>query len=163
MWRPRTAKLHWIPIALFAGLSALLLAGAAEPVLGATFGLRGPALGHHLRLLAPGAGHDLGVRIVLSFCFAQSVHYGVWLRLVPEEDRPRVTPRTFAASFRALHADVGTRTLVLFATLAVALAVWATIDLVGARLGYIRFAAFHGELELAALALFWAERRRVCC
>jgi hypothetical protein len=158
MWRPRGARLHWVPLVLFAAFSALLLAGAAQPLLG----LRGPGLAHHLRTLAPGAGTDLGVRLVLSFAFAQSVHYGVWLRLVPEEDRGRPTPRTFAASFRALQADLGTRTLVIFGAAALGLAIWAAFDLIAARAGYLRFAAFHGQLELAAFALLWAEGRRSC-
>jgi hypothetical protein len=161
-WRPRKTRLHWIPIALFAALSTALLLGAADPVLrwSASTGPAGATtLASHMAALAPFAGPTLGARLVLLYAFAQSVHYGVWLRLVPEEDRPRPAPRGFASSYAALRADFGVVPLVVFGALAVALAAWATHDLAGARAGYLRFAVVHGQLELAAAALLWAEAR----
>lgn len=162
-WRPRTTRLHWIPLALFAAVSIALVAGAADPVL-RWFASAGPVgattMAQHLAALAPFAGPALGVRLVLLYAFAQSVHYGVWLRLVPEEDRPRPAPRGFASTYVALRADLGWLPLVVFGALAVALAAWATRDLAGARAGYLRFAVVHGQLEVAAAALLWAEARR---
>jgi hypothetical protein len=87
------------------------------------------------------------------------VHYGIWLRLVPEEDRPRPAPRSFRSSLRALLADFGPIPMALALLGCLALAVWASIDLVTARLGYLRFSIFHGHLELVAAALLWAERQ----
>ncbi len=40
---------------------------------------------------------------------------------------------------------------------ALALAVWAAVNVGAARNGYIQMAFFHGYLELAAAALLWAE------
>jgi hypothetical protein len=160
-WRPRWTRLHWIPLALFAAASVALLAGAAAPILRWTGGLHAPGAGtslhEHLAALAPFARPSLGARLVLLFAFAQAVHYAVWLRLVPEEDRPRPAPRTFAGSYRALRADFGLAPLLVAAALSAAVAVWACVDLSGARTGYLRFASFHGQLELAAAALLWAE------
>jgi hypothetical protein len=163
VWRPRTTKLHWIPLVLFAALSLALLGGAADPVLrwSASAGPAGATtMARHIAALAPFAGPRFGLRLVLLYAFAQSVHYGVWLRLVPEEDRPRPAPRGFASSYAALRADFGWLPLVVFGALAVALAAWATRDLAAARAGYLRFAVVHGQLELAAAALLWAEARR---
>jgi hypothetical protein len=162
-WRPRATRLHWIPLALFAAVSAALLLGAVDPVLRGSASA-GPAgattMAGHLAALAPFAGPTLGARLVLLYAFAQSVHYGVWLRLIPEEDRPRPAPRGFASSYTALRADLGALPLLVFGALAVALAAWATRDLAVARAGYLRFAVVHGQLEFAAAALLWAEARR---
>lgn len=162
-WRPRTTRLHWIPLALFAAASIALLLGAADPVLrwAASTGPTGATtMVRHIGALAPFAGPTFGARLVLLYAFAQSVHYGVWLRLVPEEDRPRPAPRGFASSYAALRADFGGLPLIVFGALAVALAAWATRDLAVARSGYLRFAVVHGQLEFAAAALLWAEARR---
>lgn len=162
-WRPRRGRLHWIPIALFAAASAALMAGAAAPLLRWSGGLHAPAAGtamaYHVAALAPRAAPELALRLVLLFAFAQAVHYAVWLRLIPEEDRPRPAPRTFVGTYRALRADFGALPLLVVAALALGLAAWACVDLAQARIGYLRFAGFHGQLELAAAALLWAEGR----
>jgi len=163
VWRPRGGRLHWIPLGLFVAASAALLAGAAAPLLRLTGGLHAPGAGsplsYHLAALAPFAERSLGVRLVLLFAFAQAVHYAIWLRLIPEEDRPRPAPRTFVGTYRALYADFGPWPLLFVAALSLSLAAWACVDLAAARFGYLRFAAFHGQLELAAAALLWAEGR----
>jgi hypothetical protein len=161
-WRPRTRRLHLVPLALFALGAAALLAGAAEPLGARTGGFTSSLddLRRHVAAIAPGVAQPLALRLVLLFAFAQSVHYGAWLRLVPEEDRARPAPRPFAASFRALAADLGLPLLAAAALAALALAAWATFDLAAARDGYLRAAQFHGHLELGAGALLLVERRR---
>jgi hypothetical protein len=99
-------------------------------------------------------------RLVLAFAFAQSVHYSIWLRLIPDEDRDRPTPRTFAASFRALRTDFGAPLLVGAILAALAVAGWSVFALIHARTGYLRAALFHGYLEYAAVALALLEQRR---
>jgi hypothetical protein len=157
-WRPRAGKAHAVPLALFAAVSIAIALGCVSPLVGSGPG----SWASHVGTLAPFAGPEVGLRLVLLYAFAQSVHYGVWLRLVPEEDRPREAPRPFASSFRALRADVGLPVIVATATLALGLALWAAFDLVAARNGYLRFAGFHGQLELAAAALLFLERRVAC-
>lgn len=169
-WRPRATKLHWIPIAGFLLFGAALLLGIGDAIW-----LRGDAglssgldRSSHLATLAPelsarrSAAEGPGVwasRLVLLYCFAQAVHYGVWLRMVPEDDRERPTPRSFRASYRALREEIHPLILAGFALAAVALAIWACVDLVGARTGYFRFARFHGTLELLAAGLLLAHGR----
>ena len=101
----------------------------------------------------------LGVRWLMCFAFAQSVHYALWLRLVPDDDRVRRTPRSFRATFEALRGDLGMPVLAITVALALGLALWGAWDLAAARYGYLRFSAFHAYLEVATLALCVAEAR----
>ena len=93
------------------------------------------------------------------FTFAQAIHYGVWLKLVPDDDRARATPPTFAASYRALRSDLGPVAVGVTAALCVGLAIWAVFDLAAASDGYFRMARFHGHLELSAAAVLLMEGR----
>lgn len=162
-WRDRHARAWAVPLLAIAG-TGLLLLGAAEPVLTALGGWNAPWTGssftEHAQALAPHAPPVLALRLVLAFAFLQSVHYGVWLRLIPEDDRPRAAPRPWRATWRALVADFGVVPLSLFAALALGIAVWGVVDLTEARLGYLRLAVFHGYLELAVGTLWIIEGRR---
>jgi hypothetical protein len=165
--RERTSRWHLLPTALFALATIAIFAGAIDPIaLGVgEIDLReglGTSLDVHLHSLAP-RGLDgsvvsdttspLAMRFVLFFAFAQSVHYGAWLRVIPEEDRARSTPRTFRASIAALREEGSLPVLALFGALALALAVWAFFDVYAARIGYLRGALFHGYLELAIVGV----------
>jgi hypothetical protein len=160
-WRRRESKLHWIPLALFVAGCALVLSGALAPIAAHTGGFVAPWTGLTARSLARGLSPTpwgpVAMRFLLLYAFAQSAHYLVWLRLIPEDDRPSPTPRSYLQSFRALRADVGSLVLWLALLGAIALAAWAAINVGHARNGYIQAAFFHGYLELAAAALLWAE------
>lgn len=162
-WRPRKSAWHWLPILLFVAGCAAILLGVGETTLAATRGLEVSAdttdLYWQLAVYAPGAGMIWGTRLVLLFAFAQAMHYGVWLRLLPEEDRARATPRTFSASFAALREDWGRAGTYLVMLVCAVLAVWAVFDLYAARMGYLRLVLFHGYFELAAVVFLWTERR----
>ncbi|PRQ04344.1 hypothetical protein ENSA5_08530 [Enhygromyxa salina] len=162
-WRARTTGRHvWVlaafvlaSVGLSLGLgdfawSSALAAGLPEGLDART----------HLATLAPGVDGPWGLRLVLLYCFAQSVHYGVWLRLIPEDDRGQPTPRTFRASYRALSAELGPWVLGLFTLGAAAVALWACLDLAEARAGYLRVARCHGSLELIAAGLLIVSGRR---
>jgi hypothetical protein len=160
-WRRERLGPRWIPLIAFGALSCWLLCGAldAGPWSGADgYGLTRAEL---LRTLAPPAWKAAGDRFVLFFAFAQSVHYVIWLRLLPEDARPRPGIRSFAASARALASDVG-RMLPL-AAIAVTglLLVGAGVAPRIARGMYLDLACFHGPLELACIALAFIERSSV--
>jgi hypothetical protein len=87
----------------------------------------------------------------------------MWLRLVPEDARPRPAPRPFRETWRALERDFGKPLLFVFLALTLFIAAWGLVDLAAARVGYLRLAAFHGYLELGAAALFLVEKRRLTC
>ena len=157
-WRPRRTWLHAIPLLAFVGLSVLLWSVAGS--------LGGPAVAPqqlgwtaHMAQLAPGFSETTAVRIVVLFCFAQAVHYAIWLRVVPDEDRDRPTPRTFSQTLRALRQELGRPVLVVAVVAALVFAGWALFDLAHARYSYLRFGMFHVTLELCAAALLFIEGR----
>jgi hypothetical protein len=89
---------------------------------------------------------------VAAFAFAQSVHYAAWLRLVPDGERDSERPvgyRRSLALFRADFPPAAGRAL-LIACIALPLAALASVH--AAHAAYFRLSAFHGYLELAALA-----------
>jgi hypothetical protein len=136
----------------------LLLSGTLEPYVALSIpGM--PPLKRHLAELAPGLDPAVGTRWVVTFAYAQAVHYGLWLRVIPEEDRDRPAPRSWRASLRTLRADFGDPWLAAFGMVFVGLAGWGLVDLMAARTGYLRLALFHGPLEFGVLALVLAEGR----
>lgn len=157
-WRPRHRSLHLLVLGLVLGGSLVVLSGARESHVVA-------ALASDERLawgwgLVRGLPAPWDVRILILYGFLQSVHYGVWLRLVPDEDRRQPAPRSFRASWRALSADLGPWTVPLALTVAAVLGVWALFAPARAVQGYFRLALFHGYLELAAAVLWYVERWR---
>lgn len=152
---PRPASMAWVPLLTLAGTIAIF-AGALDPLITLAGGWDAPGTGtsftEFVETITPAMDPTLAARLVLSFCFLQSVHYAVWLRLVPDDARPRPAPRTFRATWAALVKDFGLAPLVVFVALALGVAVWGAFSLPDARLGYLRLAAFHGYLELAIVA-----------
>ncbi|HMU39017.1 MAG TPA: hypothetical protein PKE31_08380 [Pseudomonadota bacterium] len=157
LWRPRQERLHIYPIVFY----LLAVLGLATGLFSAfPFGLASaprfsePVLDFFRDTLAPDFAEPWGTRLVLLYCFGQMVHYSMWLQVIPEEDRPRPTPRTFAATFRVLGQDLS---VPLFACALVTMAglwVYALRDLWSAREAYFRIATFHGYLEICAL-MYW--------
>ena len=162
LWAPRRA-LHVLPLLLvFVGIS-LIASGAVDAwpyAFGGADSVSNVHLSRFAHVMSFSEGTELSMRWAMFFLFTQSVHYAVWLRLVPEDDRPREGLRPFASSFRALAADLGLPLIALAAAASAGLFVWALSDLDAARIGYLRGAVFHGYLELGALAVFFVEGRR---
>ena len=158
-WSLRPRRRELFPLALYVVACLAIALGTLDFAFEA---LRLPAIGTslrgHGRDLAPASfPADLAVRAAVFFAFAQSIHYVVWLRLIPEDGRERTAPRPFISTFRALMKDLGPWALAAFALGAAVILGWAFVDLADARSGYLRMAVVHGHLELAALALFFVE------
>ncbi len=162
LW-PKGGRAHhrWV-IGAYVAVSLALASGGLDPLVARAFD-GGPDAGHPFRFyaytMAPGLPEAMALRAVALFTFGQSVHYAIWLRLVPEHARRRRAPRPFRQSYRALRHDLGRPLLILAVVAALATAVWAVADLSAARDGYLRFALAHGYLELAAAALLFARGR----
>lgn len=171
MWRPgvvattssnhrRRGRLHlWIVGAFFAVVVAIAL-GAIDGRPGLRL-LQSTLLDPETMLASLTFNFDSEVwslRAVLIFAFAQSMHYAVWVRLVPEEDRPRAGLRSFTSSLHALGSDLGLPLLLLAVIAALTIGIWAAFSLSSARDGYLRLAIFHGPLELGAASLLLLER-----
>lgn len=158
-WSLRPRRREIAPLVLYVAACAAIALGLFDFAFEV---LRLPPIGTSLR----GHGRDLSpswfspelaVRAAVFFAFAQSIHYVVWLRLIPEDGRERTAPRPFVSSFRALVTDLGPWALAAFALGALAIVGWGFVDLAQARSGYLRMAVVHGHLELAAAALFFVE------
>lgn len=162
-WRPRARRLHWLPLALFAGASLLLISPLGLALADKTWALGrelgGIGVDYQLARLAPGVSVDLGLRLVLLFCFTQAIHYAVWLHLLPDDDRERRTPPTFRRSLLDLVRDLGWPVVAIAGGLSLVFALWAAFDLMEAGHGYFRLARFHGHLELTAATLLILEGR----
>ncbi len=154
-WRPRDGRAK--AALAFAGLATLLLVGGGFDAALAhtrwTSPFHGLRLGALAAAVAPGLAARWARRLVVLYAFGQSLHYAVWLRMVPDDDRPQPTPRTFRATFGALRRELGPLLLVLAAALAVLLVVGATFDGARALATYLRWSALHGYVEIIALAL----------
>jgi hypothetical protein len=163
-WTKRTTKAHYLPLFVFFFLTALIMLGVGSPVVYWAGGDFAPGTQMDLAWMAlvyspTGVSPEWALRFLLMYAFAQSVHYTIWLRLIPEEDRERATPRTFVQTYRALKQDLGFFVLWIFLLLALVIAVWALFDISAARMNYLEFARFHGYVELAIAALLVVEGR----
>lgn len=156
--RPRDRPFEWAVPLLVAVLSLFFVLGPLPRTFD-TFGgvISLPSL---VQSLAPGDAPESALRFVLLFAFGQSVHYALWLRAIPEDTRQRDAPRSHASSYRALRAEIGASAIMAAASITLALVVWSSMDLEGARDAYLRLALFHGPLEVALLGLAFAEGRR---
>lgn len=159
-WRARRGRAHWLPLVLLIAASGLLLSDVGVNVVGARFEWHasGDSADRQLWRLAPGLPPMQGMRLVLLFCFMQSVHYAMWLQMIPDEERKRSTVMTFRASVRDLHADFDRIALVVLVLLAAGLIAWASFDMLAADRGYFRMARFHGTMEVMAAVLLLLER-----
>jgi hypothetical protein len=96
---------------------------------------------------APGLSDALASRVVMSYAFAQMVHYVVWIDLVPATQRGR-----------GLAADLGRLGLLAAAMGTVFFLGWGAFDPAKARATYLSLALFHGWLEVAVIAHLWVGR-----
>ena len=162
-WASRRGRAHWPALALFALGLFLAAFGIVDEIVwrvGAYVAPRaGVDLGALVRELSPTRDPILSLRLVFAFAFAQSVHYSVWLRLIPEDDRPRPGVRSFASSWRALTADVGCPLALATCATVLVLVAWAMLEVSAARSAYLRVAGFHAYLECAVTALLALEGR----
>ncbi|MDP2315232.1 MAG: hypothetical protein Q8P41_20205 [Pseudomonadota bacterium] len=153
-WRRRAGWANaWVVGAVGLG-AALLLSGAADPV---ALALPLPAGIDPLLArdwVAPGIADPWAGRILRLFVYFQALHYAVWLRLVPEEDRPREAARTWRRDWRELVGDIGRGLAVATVAGTVGLLAWGWFDATAARDAYLQIALFHGFLEFA-VAAWW--------
>jgi hypothetical protein len=110
--------------------------------------------------LAPGLPPRLAIGLTLAYIFLQSVHYSAWLLLIPQEDVRAQGTLTFKMSARSLLSDFGVAGLAAIGLSALAVLGGALFDVHGTRALYLSLAMFHGYLEVALLAFFWARGLR---
>lgn len=102
--------------------------------------------------LTPGVGASLAVPLALVHAFSDSVHYGTWLGIIPEEEIRAEGSLTFRMTLRSLFADFGVMGVAVTVAAFAAVLVGCAVNLSSARGVYFSAAGFHGYLELAVLA-----------
>lgn len=152
----RTRRATLAPL-LLAAAAALLVARGAVPI--ATLSAFGLHLYAIADVMAPGVRPDVAVALTLLFVFLQSLHYSVWLGLVPQEDLRAEGTLSFRMSLRSMVRDFGPRGLGAVAVAWAAIVALSFANVHRAREAYVALASFHGWLELAMLAYFVARGR----
>lgn len=164
-WRKREQLWHWVPLLLLGLLSFSVLQGSFDFLFFFFQGWKGPVtdlnFDEMIAWLAPGVDPLLGMRLMMLFALGQAIHYGIWLRFIPEEERKHNAPPPFRKSFQALVQEMGVGVLLGGGFLFLLFAFWGIFNLFNARMAYLHFAGFHGYLEIVAMALFGLERRRL--
>jgi hypothetical protein len=132
-------------VALLGGLDTLYPARLVAPRSAAT----------SIALEAAGASLDgassIGFRRALFlYAFGQSLHFAMWLRVVPEVDRDSPVPWTFRRALVAMRADFGRFAVPLLAGCAASIPLLVIGGGV-ARETYFALTYFHFGLEAAAL------------
>src|SRR5262249_20844959 len=101
--------------------------------------------------LTPGTGIAFALPLALVHAFSDSVHYGAWLGLIPEEEARGEGSLTFKMTARSLLADLRGPGLIAV-VLAMATVIAASLfNLAGTRRIYFSIAGFHGYLEVIVL------------
>ena len=108
--------------------------------------------------LAPGLPVAEQRGLVLVYTFLQSVHYAVWLVLVPQQVRRQNGSPTFSMSLKSAWLDFGPKGLLLIGALSATVIAAALADPLTASSVYLFVTPFHGYLEVVALALWVAAR-----
>jgi hypothetical protein len=145
-------RLPWLPALLFVAGVAAIAVGALDAPLFAALSRAGRATAIFARSVAPPSAPSIVVvRAIGVFAFAQSVHYGAWLRVVPDGERAGERPIGYRHSLALLGADFGRATAIVIVA-AVALPLAACFALASVRGAYFTLATFHGYLELAFVA-----------
>jgi hypothetical protein len=140
---------------LLAGVAVIvLLSGATLPVSLAHSQALGFSLTDAAGWMAPGLSLRVGIAVVLSFAFLQSMHYAVWLGWIPQEDVASEGTLSFKMSVRSMLRDFGKSGVAIVAILTALVVVGAFFALTRTRNLYLSLAVFHGYLEMAMLAYF---------
>jgi hypothetical protein len=98
----------------------------------------------------------IAIGIGLSFVFLQAIHYMVWVAWIPQDDLCARGTATFRMTARAFQRDLGSVGVPLVLIAAIVVVVASLVRVHPTRAVYLSIAAFHGWLELAAVAFFAA-------
>ena len=88
--------------------------------------------------------------LLSALAFGQSVHYVIWLKILPDCFSPQPSPRTFAKSLRETTKVSTSPLLLVFLILAFSLPLLAILDPLRVFLFYSALAFLHGFAELPA-------------
>ena len=137
-------------LALLVACAALLLSGVALPWVH----LGGPGAARLVdeSVFAWPAWMPQRTALALGVLYVmlQSIHYTVWLALIPQDDARAEGTLSFRMSLRALGRDFPAPWLAAVVVLALGVLAASAVDVHRTRQLYLSLATFHGYLELAA-------------
>jgi hypothetical protein len=145
------------PLLLIAAFAVALAAGAGYRLTLASSGVQG----FHRHVLeiadwvAPGLRADYAIGVTSAYVFLQSVHYLIWLFLIPQRAQRGEGTLTFAMTARSLIKDFGAIGLTIVVVLALSVLCAAAFDAPRAQRTYLSLAMFHAYLELSMLSYLW--------
>lgn len=143
------------PLSIIAlGALLLLLGGDRWLNLGqGSLGLHVLASSDYFALPSVSSGPAVG--IISSFAFLQSVHYAIWLHVIPAQEVSGNRTTTFAQTLRGLRHDfrLGGVLVIGLLTLTTAAGLWLAPQ--EARTSYTSLSTFHGYMELAIAVYAW--------
>ncbi len=143
-----------LPLATIALGAVLLLLGGDRWLLFGQQNLGLSALtGSDFFALPSVSGPSLGV--ITSFAFLQSVHYAIWLHVIPAEETPGNRTTSFAQTSSGLRSDLGLFAIAVVALLTLVTAGGLLISAERARQTYTSLSTFHGYMELAIALYAW--------
>jgi hypothetical protein len=149
-WPFRAVNLAWV-----VAVPGLMLAGAFDPLLraapAALAGFGGVAAFEPVRMAASYAppavaAGEMGLRFLAVFAFMQTMHYVVWVALLP-----RFAPDAAERFDRRVPVLRGRRAWLLGLSLAVVLGVLFALDYAQGRTLYAAVASYHAYLEFPVL------------
>lgn len=151
--RPMQAALGLLFVTLSAGLLlGLVPIASGASVAGLSFeGLRDS--------LAPGLAPAAADRVVMSFAFAQLMHYSIWVFLLPACAGAMQERRSLGQVAHDLSSELGRVGIAAGLLLLIALPTLGLFDATGARSAYLSIVLFHGWLEIA-LIVYWVASKQ---
>jgi hypothetical protein len=163
VWFARRARERGVVVWPFVAAVALVLAGGALGAFDALWArtLWAPRSAAASIVAEAAASTVDGVllrRALFLYAFGQALHFAVWLRLVPDLERPSKVPQTFRRALALFRADFGrwAHPLLIACAASVPLILWGGGT---AREAYFALTYFHVGLEAAALARTLARSR----
>jgi hypothetical protein len=137
-------------LALLTACAALLLSGAALPWVH----LAGPGaarlVDESVFAWPAWVSQRTALALGVLYVMLQSIHYTVWLAIIPQDDARAEGTLSFRMSLRALGRDFPAPWLAAVVVLAVGVLAASAVDIHRTRQLYLSLATFHGYLELAA-------------
>ena len=150
-WSKRIYSWEYIPLFLCFIGSVLILAFSESNLFAIQYHPPGLDIVYFKASLAELVSANQQQAVVCLFAFLQSIHYLVWIRLIPEEARKQKTPRGFRKSYLALKADFGTKSLLGTGIVMLFFIGYAFFEPERARHEYLTLISFHVFLEIAML------------
>ena len=97
--------------------------------------------------------YNLFIHATIAYAFGQSLHYFIWIKVIPQLNHYHHVSPSFKMSYKILKRDFKFLLIPISSLMILGSTFWFWIDLSTARNIYFALALFHGFFELAGLGL----------